>query len=115
MSHTIVDVESVEPLHGVFRPLRPSLGVTAFGINHLELPPDGEALLHDHRGDGQEEVYVIVSGSGTIRVDGTEEPLAPGKLVFLPPETARQMVAGADGLAWVAVGSQPDGYRPSGK
>ncbi len=112
MSHTIVDVDSVEAKYGVFRQLRPALGVTAFGINQLELPPGGEALLHDHRGDGQEEVYVVVGGSGTIRVDGGEQPLAPGKLVFLPPEASRQMVAGPEGLAWVAVGSQPGGYRP---
>jgi quercetin dioxygenase-like cupin family protein len=55
---------------------------------------------------------VVVSGSGTLRVDGSEEPLEPGRLAFLPPESSRQMVAGPQGLTWIAVGSPPGGYRP---
>jgi quercetin dioxygenase-like cupin family protein len=112
MSIAIVDSADIEAQNGIFRPLRPSLGVTAFGINQLELPPNAEGPEHDHAGDGQEEVYAIVRGGGSIRVDGEEREVRAGQYVFLPPEARRQMVAGPDGIAWIGVGSQPGAYRP---
>jgi quercetin dioxygenase-like cupin family protein len=112
MAHATVDSSTVEPLHGVLRPLRQPLGLSAFGINELELPPGAEGPEHDHTKDGQEEVYVIVRGSGTIRVDGTEKELRPGVYVFLSPDARRQMVAGDEGLAWVGVGCRPGAYQP---
>ncbi|MEI8105622.1 MAG: cupin domain-containing protein [Actinomycetes bacterium] len=110
MPHTIVHASDIEPLHGVFRPLRGALGVTAFGINELELGPDAEGPEHDHAGDGQEEVYVIIRGSGTIRVDGEDHELKPGAYVALTPDTRRKMIAGPDGLAWIGVGCKPGSY-----
>jgi uncharacterized cupin superfamily protein len=112
MTHTIVDAQTVEALHGVFKPLRQHLGVTAFGINELELPPGAEGPEHDHVKDGQEEVYVIVRGGGTIRVDGTDAELRPGCYVFMSPDARRQMVAGDQGLAWVGIGCQPGAFQP---
>jgi quercetin dioxygenase-like cupin family protein len=70
--------------------------------------------MHDHAGDGQEEVYVIVRGSGVIRLDGAEEGLEPGKYVFVSPDQKRQMVAGDEGLAWVGVGCKAGAYAPEG-
>jgi quercetin dioxygenase-like cupin family protein len=112
MTHALVDAATVEAHHGVFKPLRQPLGVSAFGINELELQPGAEGPEHDHVKDGQEEVYVIVRGSGTIRVDGTEKELHPGVYVFLSPDARRQMVAGDSGLAWVGVGCQPGAFKP---
>lgn len=112
MAHAIVDASAVEAQHGVFKPLRQPLGVTAFGINQLELPPGAEGPEHDHVTDGQEEVYVIVRGAGTIRVDGVESELRPGHYVSLSPDARRQMVAGDQGLAWVGVGCQPGAFQP---
>jgi quercetin dioxygenase-like cupin family protein len=112
MAHAIVDAATVEPLHGVLKPMRGPLGVSAFGINELALPPNAEGPEHDHAADGQEEVYVVIRGGGSIRVDGEEQPLARGAYVFLTADTRRQMVAGPDGMAWVGVGCQPGGFRP---
>src|SRR5277367_6459622 len=49
-------------LGGVFRRARASLGVTSFGMQLLELPPNGgdSYLNHDHDHDSQEEVYVLL-------------------------------------------------------
>ena len=110
MSYEIVDASGVEAVNGAFRPLRPPLGVTAFGINQIELSANAEGPEHAHGEDGQEEVYAIVGGGGTIRVDGDERDLQPGQFVFLPPGTSRQMVAGPDGLTWIGVGCQPGAY-----
>jgi quercetin dioxygenase-like cupin family protein len=111
MPYVIVDASEHEASNGVFKPLRASLGVSAFGINQLELPADAKGPEHDHGEDGQEEVYAIIRGSGTIRVEGEERDLHPGQFVFLAPGTARQMVAGPDGLAWIGVGCQPGAYK----
>jgi quercetin dioxygenase-like cupin family protein len=112
MAHAIVDVTDLEPLNGVVRLLRPALGVTAFGVNQLELPPNAEGPEHDHAADGQEEVYAVIGGGGTIRLDGREEELRPGRFVFLSPDQRRQMVAGAEGLTYIGIGCQPGAYRP---
>jgi quercetin dioxygenase-like cupin family protein len=111
MPYEIVDVSEIESPNGVFKPLRPSLGVSAFGINQLELPANAEGPEHDHGEDGQEEVYAIVRGAGAIRVEGEERDLHPGQFVFLAPGTSRQMVAGPDGLAWIGIGCQPGAYK----
>ena len=111
MPHALCDATEIEARNGVFKPIRPALGVTAFGVNQLELPPTAEGPEHDHTGDGQEEVYVILRGGGTIRVDGEEHELRPGHYVFLSPDARRQMVAGPEGLVWAGIGSQPGGYQ----
>lgn len=110
MPFAVVHSDDVEGAHqGGFRPLTDALGVGGFRINRLELPAGAEGFEHDHAKDGQEEVYAVVSGSGTLRVDGQEVALRPGHFVFCPPESRRQMVAGADGLAWIGIGAVPEG------
>ena len=43
------------------------LGVTAWGMNVLRLPPSWPDYPdHDHKSDGQEEVYVVLEGSATL-------------------------------------------------
>ena len=107
MPHTMVHAGDVESPNGVFRGLSAPLGVAAFRVNRLELPAGAEGPEHDHSGDGQEEVYAVVDGSGTLRIDGEEIALRPGHFVFVSPDTRRQMIAGADGLAWVGIGASP--------
>ena len=43
MGYKMCDTDDVEAVNGVFRPIRRALGVTAFGINQEELPPNGDA------------------------------------------------------------------------
>ena len=99
-------------VQGVFRPVGETLGVSAFGINQLELAPDTEGPEHDHRRDEQEEVYVVIRGGGKLRVEGTEHALRPGQCIFLSPDAKRQMVAGAEGLVWLGIGCKPGAYEP---
>jgi len=109
MTHTVVDAGEIEAKHGVFRGLSEPLGLSAFKVNRLELSAGASGPEHDHSGDGQEEVYAIVGGSGTLRVDGEEIALAPGHFVFCSPQARRQMIAGGDGLVWIGIGSPLDG------
>jgi quercetin dioxygenase-like cupin family protein len=112
MAFSVVDAGEIEARNGVFKPLRQALGVSAFGINQLELPPNAEGPEHDHSGDGQEEVYAVVRGSGTVKIGDEEHELRPGVFVFTSPDQSRQMRAGPDGLAWIGIGSQPGGFTP---
>ena|SRR5215475_12229106 len=116
MGYSLVHVEDVEPSGpgGAVRFVRRVLGAEAFGINWFEIPPNMEGREHDENATGQEEVNVIVRGSGVYRVDGEEIPVTVGTFVRFDPETTRQIVAGPEGLSMVAVGSPRGSYEPHG-
>jgi quercetin dioxygenase-like cupin family protein len=111
MAHTVIDANDVETPNGVFRGLSAPLGVGTFKVNRLELPPGGEGPEHDHASNGEEEVYAVVGGSGTVVVDGEEIAIRPGNFVFCSPDARRQMRAGADGLVWIAIGATGEKIR----
>lgn len=91
-----------------FRPAAATLGVTAWGMNVIEIDAGCEAYPeHDHVGDGQEEVYVVLRGSMTLRVDEAEHAAEAGALVRVPPAAKRKIVPGADGVAILAIGATP--------
>jgi quercetin dioxygenase-like cupin family protein len=102
---TVVHVTEIESPNGVFRGLSSPLGVSGFRVNQLELGPGQEGPEHDHTGNDQEEVYAVIGGGGTLRLDGREVALRPGHFVFCPPSARRQMAAGDGGLVWIAIGS----------
>jgi quercetin dioxygenase-like cupin family protein len=112
MGFAVIDAGEVEAKHGVFRGLSEPLGVAAFRVNRLELQAGAEGPEHDHTADGQEEVYAVIGGGGTLRVDGEEIELRPGHFVYCSPEMRRQMCAGAEGLVWVGIGATPSVPSP---
>jgi quercetin dioxygenase-like cupin family protein len=105
MAHTVIDANDVESPNGVWRGLTAPLGVGKFKVNRLELPPGGEGPEHDHAANGEEEVYAVVGGSGTVVIDGEEIAVRPGHFVFCSPDARRQMRAGTDGLVWIGIGA----------
>ncbi len=91
-----------------FRAARAALGVTAWGMNVLELDPNNSGHPeHDHAGDGQEEVYVVLDGSVVLVVDGVERVLVAGDLARVAPEARRKLVTRADGVRILALGGTP--------
>jgi mannose-6-phosphate isomerase-like protein (cupin superfamily) len=116
VSYSVVHVDEIDPSGpgGVVRFVRRVLGVEAFGINWFELPPATAGYEHDERDTGQEEVSVVVAGSGVWRVDGTEVPVQVGSFVRFDPETTRCPVAGPDGLTFVSIGVPRGSYEPHG-
>jgi hypothetical protein len=91
MGYSVVSVHELEGSGpgGVVRFVRRALGVEAFGINWFELPAGAAGREHDESGTGQEEVSVIVRGSGIFRVDGEEVPVAEGSFIRFDPATTR--------------------------
>jgi quercetin dioxygenase-like cupin family protein len=116
MGYSIVNVDEVEPSGpgGAVRFVRRELGVEAFGVNWYELAPGAEGREHDESDSGQEEVNVVVKGSGHWRVDGEEVPVRAGTFLRFDPETTRCPVAGAEGMAFIAVGARRGSYEPHG-
>lgn len=80
-----------------------ALGVGAFGLYQVELPPGCETVAHDHATDGAEDVYAVIRGAGTAVIDGEEIALVPGEFIAIQPESVRYVRGGADGLVFIAV------------
>lgn len=116
MGYSKLNVEDIEGAGpgGAFRFIRRELGVEAFGINWIELPPGTEGREHDETGSGQEEVNVVVRGSGVYHVDGEDVPVHEGDFLRFDPETTRCPVAGPDGMTLLAVGAPRGSYEPRG-
>jgi mannose-6-phosphate isomerase-like protein (cupin superfamily) len=114
--HKALDATDIEAeREGRFRRVRVALGVTAFGINHIHLPPQGQGKEHDESHTGQEEVYFILEGDGVMAVDGELVELRPDRYVFVPAGTMRQVRAGPNGVRFICVGAPPGrGYTPPG-
>jgi uncharacterized cupin superfamily protein len=98
-----------------FRPARKALGVTAWGMNVIELDPHTATYpAHDHTADGQEEVYVVLTGSCTLEVDGgAPVELRAGDLARVGPAVQRKLVTTDAAATVLAIGSTPGkAYEP---
>jgi uncharacterized cupin superfamily protein len=116
MAYSIVNVAEIEGAGpgGVVRFVRRELGVEAFGINWFEIPADTEGHEHDEQESGQEEVNVIVRGSGTYRIDGEDVPVREGTFLRFDPATRRMPVAGPEGMTMLAIGTRRGSYEARG-
>src|SRR5687767_6941704 len=77
------------------RPAGRDLGISAWGMSAIELEPHCESYPeHDHASDGQEELYVLMTGSATLHAGERKWPLEAGTLVRVGPTTKRKIVAG---------------------
>lgn len=116
---TLMAIDDMEPLHdGVARRARAELGVTAWGMQVMTLPPDWDGYPdHDHgpRTDeaGQEEVYIPLSGSATLVAGDERFDLAPGVMARVGPSQRRRILPGPDGIRFVALGGVVGAHSPS--
>jgi mannose-6-phosphate isomerase-like protein (cupin superfamily) len=92
-----------------FRKIRPALGVTAFGINAVVLPPGIETGRHFH--DRQQEVYFLHAGRIEMDFgDGTTQALEPGGVARVDAATVRRVRNIGDVDAVYVVVGGADGY-----
>jgi mannose-6-phosphate isomerase-like protein (cupin superfamily) len=94
-----------------FRKIRPALGVSAFGINAIVLPPGIETGRHFH--EHQEEVYFLHAGRLEIEFgDGATVTLEPGGIARVDPSTIRRMrnVGDVDAVYVIVGGAEGVGY-----
>ena len=104
-----------QELEGIrFRPAAAALGVTAWGMNILEIDAGSELYPeHDHVKDGQEEVYVILRGEARLCIGAQERVLKTGDLTRVPPEVKRKILPGPEGVTFLAIGGTPGQAYPS--
>ena len=107
--HTVKRIDEMEGYYlGAMKRARAELGVTSFGLQVLQMPPNITAYPeHDHAESGQEEVYVILGGGGEIELDGERRPLSEGMMVRVGPDVRRKILPGDDGIRLIAIGGTP--------
>jgi quercetin dioxygenase-like cupin family protein len=104
-------IDEMEGLYrGSMRKVRAELGLSSFGVQTIDLPPNFDRYpWHDHSDDGQEELYVALRGSGVLEVEG-EDPveLIPGEnMARVGPGTRRRVLSGPEGIRLLVVGGVP--------
>ena len=104
---------SVSSLDGLgegygFRKIRKEMGVGAFGVNGIVMPPGYDTGAHYH--DTQEELYIVFSGEFEITLDGETRRLGPGGMAWVDAPVHRSLknVGDGDGV-YICVGGK-DGY-----
>lgn len=91
-----------------FRHAREPLGVSAWGMNVLELDAGCSGYPeHDHVEDGQEELYVVLRGSVVLQAGGEERVLAQGDMARVGPSVKRKLVTREQSTTVLAIGATP--------
>ena len=112
------DVKRIDEMEtaygGGMRLARAALGVTSFGMQVEEFPPNFDQYPeHSHTEDGQEEVYVVLRGSAEIEIEGKRIPLDAETIVRVEPGVSRRIFAGPQGVRILALGGVPGAaYEP---
>jgi quercetin dioxygenase-like cupin family protein len=103
----IEDGTGVEGIEGRFS--REFLDSEQLGISHFRYAPE-RRVTHGHRHEVQEEAYVVVGGSGRIKLDDETIELRQWDVVRVAPHVVRGFETGPDGLEVIAIG----GTKPEG-
>jgi uncharacterized cupin superfamily protein len=112
---TILHVDEVER-SGTWLLARRSLDVRAFGMNLVDLGPGEQIPEHDETERDQEEVFMLLSGTASIVIDGSGHELVAGSLARLDPALTRTVVNTGSEPARLLIVSAPrsSGYEPMG-
>jgi mannose-6-phosphate isomerase-like protein (cupin superfamily) len=111
MSNTIKNLETVEDMAksqglsemGEARFARTDLEATQTGLSHQRLRP-GKRQQFGHRHNEAEEIYLVLSGSGRVKLDDEIFDIRRLDAIRVSPKTTRAFEAGPEGLEFVAFG-----------
>jgi mannose-6-phosphate isomerase-like protein (cupin superfamily) len=106
--YALANVDALSDAPG-FRKVRRALGVTAFGVNAIEIPEGYETGSHFH--DEQEELYFVYRGRVEIEFgDGSKHVLGEGGLARVDADTVRKIRNVGEGPAGYLITGGKDGY-----
>jgi mannose-6-phosphate isomerase-like protein (cupin superfamily) len=94
-----------------FRAATRALGLQRSALSYQRVPP-GARFPYGHTHETQEEVYVVVRGSGRMKLDDEIVELQEWDAVRVPPGTWRGYEAGPDGLVILVIGAPNLGEDP---
>ena len=89
-----------------FRHASGALGLERCGLSYQRIPP-GHRFPYGHTHREQEELYVVVRGSGRMKLDDEVVEVREWDAVRIPPGTWRGYEAGPEGLEILVVGAPP--------
>lgn len=121
MTHTLLHLDDVDRLHaggaGWWRPIRRTLGITAFGINAYTADDAGDPLIETHDetsfGAGRhQELYLVLSGRATFMLDRRAVDAPSGSLLLVEPGTQRGAVAASTNTTVLVIGGRPGSALP---
>jgi tetratricopeptide (TPR) repeat protein len=113
------DIEPIPVVNGtlLWRPVRRTLDIAAFGINAYVAQKAGDDVVEEHTEEslGHEEVYVVLSGRATFMLDDETLDAPAGTVVFVRDVTVKRHARAEEPhTAVLAVGGPRDGvYEPS--
>ena len=107
--YAVKRIDEMEAVYGgAFKRARAELGVEAFGMQIIDMPPNFENYPeHDHAEDGQEEVFIAMRGGGEIEIAGERFPLDGDHVARVASGTKRKVWPGDDGIRLLVLGGKP--------
>lgn len=113
--YTVKNLKDVEDVAGSRVPevegrfARSELDSRELGVSYFRYAPEFRSPM-GHRHREQEEAYVVIGGSGRVKLDDEVVDVRQWDVVRVAPEVVRAFEAGPDGLELIAVGSaRPEG------
>lgn len=93
---------------------RRSLGISAFGMNLVEISTGDSIPEHTEAGGNQEEVFIILEGTPDMIIEGKSHVTKPGTFISVEPELKRMIKNNSREKALVLIVSAPksSGYKP---
>jgi hypothetical protein len=109
--YAVKKIDEMEAVFGgAFKRARAELGVEAFGMQIIDMPPNYENYPeHDHAEDGQEEVFLALRGGGEIEIAGERFPLDGDHVARVASGTKRKVWPGDGGIRLLVLGGKPGG------
>lgn len=102
------DVDSVmDEEYGSMWFLRDALDTSSLGVSIMELEPGSRGKPHDHTGDGQEEVYVVVEGTVEVELADDTVRLGHNQALRVDPEERRQLFNRGEERARLVIAGAP--------
>jgi mannose-6-phosphate isomerase-like protein (cupin superfamily) len=111
--HALTDTEDMAPKYGLdvqgeARFATDDLAAEQTGVS-LQSLLAGKRQAFGHRHDQAEEVYVVLSGSGRVKLDDDIEEISAMDAIRVAPAVTRAFEAGPDGLQLLAFGPRHRG------
>jgi quercetin dioxygenase-like cupin family protein len=116
--YTIKHRDEFETMEGsgdaTWRLARKALAESAFGFNLVEIAPGGQIPEHDEEQSGQHELFLVLEGEGTLRLNGEDHPSPAGTFASIEPPVSRTILNRSDApVTALLIGVSPDGgYEP---
>ena len=93
---------------GEIRFAKDDLDAERTGITHMKLNPE-QRMPFGHKHDQAEEIYVVIAGSGRMKMGDEIVEIVELDAIRISPEVARGFESGPEGISLIAVGARHDG------